>query len=592
MANSLADVVKDYREQGGSVAGSLSAGIKDKLKEKMDPRRMFNQKGLMTALFPSLKAYQAGPTEESKLSKVDSLASSKPYFDSISVNTKIAAKNSMVLPQIHQDVNLMRQNIGKLVKLKGGKDATKVDKDFMRAKHRNAAFDVQAGEEGAVVEETAAESSGILTLLAGLVKTLSGIGEAISVIVKEMVGSFATLVIKGIRGLFTLGSLATSLLGRLLTPLLGFLVSPVGLALIFGGVALLALANWIEENTEFGKESAKNRKAQPKDVNDIKDPTVTDYKPPKELPTKTEGEDFEKEVERRAVKKADKMFIDGGMQIKDNKGNYTENYKRVLFTYRREEKENLTREIQGKSKKTTKPTKDVDSGETIAVGDSNAVGLIQTGKVGGTIGKNTDDKNADAVVGRSPQQIYASMESKGKDYYKGKTVILSSGFINNPTQEDWVKKQMDFLQGVAKDVVVLGSGQGKTNVGDDLNKKLSDMAKDHNFKFSGALQEMGKMDKEKLHVSGNDIIKFLQQNQYIPEVITTPKNNGSNVDNASKELKSSQKNESSNNVEIQKNETVIKNDINTKGSSDVQTSTWDKTFIEKLFGKDTKVRLF
>mgnify|MGYP003343003062 CR=1 FL=1 len=56
----LASVVKKYRQQGNGVTGALAGGIGEKLKEKMDPRRLlFKQDGMMTALFPSLKAFQA-----------------------------------------------------------------------------------------------------------------------------------------------------------------------------------------------------------------------------------------------------------------------------------------------------------------------------------------------------------------------------------------------------------------------------------------------------------------------------------------------------------------------------------------------------
>ena len=62
---SLADVVSSYRKSGVGVAGSLAGGIKEKLKEKMDPRRFINQKGILPALFPGLKAFKAsGPTKE------------------------------------------------------------------------------------------------------------------------------------------------------------------------------------------------------------------------------------------------------------------------------------------------------------------------------------------------------------------------------------------------------------------------------------------------------------------------------------------------------------------------------------------------
>ena len=51
----LTEIVKARRESGEGVTSSLAGGIKERLKEKLDPRRMFNQNGLLTALFPKLK---------------------------------------------------------------------------------------------------------------------------------------------------------------------------------------------------------------------------------------------------------------------------------------------------------------------------------------------------------------------------------------------------------------------------------------------------------------------------------------------------------------------------------------------------------
>jgi hypothetical protein len=142
--NRLAEIVAYRRSQGGSVTGSLAGGIKERLKEKFDPRKLLDQKGLLTALFPGLKAYSA-KTAAAELSKssmqVASFDEIKPTLETIAFNTKMTAKNTMVLPALHRDVNVIRQNIVKLIKLKGGDARTKADMYFMKAKEREDKYE-------------------------------------------------------------------------------------------------------------------------------------------------------------------------------------------------------------------------------------------------------------------------------------------------------------------------------------------------------------------------------------------------------------------------------------------------------------------
>jgi hypothetical protein len=143
-ANRLTEIVAYRRSQGGSIAGSIAGGLKERLKEKFDPRQLINQKGLMAALFPGLKAYQAktGASEISKSSlQSASFDEIKPILETISFSTKMTAKNTMVLPALHRDVNVIRQNMVKLVKLKGGDARTKADMFFVNAKEREEKYE-------------------------------------------------------------------------------------------------------------------------------------------------------------------------------------------------------------------------------------------------------------------------------------------------------------------------------------------------------------------------------------------------------------------------------------------------------------------
>lgn len=132
----LADVIKKRRSTGQSRTGSLLGSLKDKFKEAIDPRKFLNQTGILTALFPSLKAYKVNATSSDV---IDSLTKNlinqnynNPSLIKIQKNTEISAKNSLVLPAISRDVNVLKQNMIKLVKISGVTPATKADMFFLK----------------------------------------------------------------------------------------------------------------------------------------------------------------------------------------------------------------------------------------------------------------------------------------------------------------------------------------------------------------------------------------------------------------------------------------------------------------------------
>jgi hypothetical protein len=119
---------------------------------------LFNKKGLLTALMPGLKGYQAGGKSAEKLkgggesgglgagaesilnTVADRLTQLKSQF-------RMVAKNSLVLPQMARDTNITRQNIQKLVKLQGGDASNKADMFFKRSAERESQYE-NAMKEG------------------------------------------------------------------------------------------------------------------------------------------------------------------------------------------------------------------------------------------------------------------------------------------------------------------------------------------------------------------------------------------------------------------------------------------------------------
>lgn len=184
MGATFTDIVKAQRSQGGGVFGSLGKATGQRTLERLDIRNyLFNRNGLLTSLFPGLKGYQAkakAATEKISASggtlstgQVEILADK---LDTISLQQRITAKNTLVLPVIARDMNVMRQNIVKLVKLSGGKPTNKADMFFMTEKQREDAYEARFGKKSTSPTAVGAtggkkEGGGFLSdLFSGLLK--------------------------------------------------------------------------------------------------------------------------------------------------------------------------------------------------------------------------------------------------------------------------------------------------------------------------------------------------------------------------------------------------------------------------------------
>ena len=498
MAN-FADLVKANRSQGKGVIGSLGGAIGKTTLEKVDPRNyLFNRSGVLTALFPSLKGYQAKATTE-KISSTTTggggfsngqveLISDK--LDQISTQNSIVAKNSMVLPMMHRDINVMRQSMVKMVKIWGGNQRDKADRFFMDSKTREAAYESRFSKKPTPVAQPGKEpekegffskllGSGIMPLLikggmalmvAGAIKTyfndpefkktiddgVRTIFSTIGALMKEhwdiTLGALALLFPKATLTVIGEGlGLLAKILGfsgveggliTLLGRFAGVLAGPVGVIALLAAFAV-GLSDWLEENTEWGKKSKQNRLDQPKNLKDI--PAPAD----KTQPAKDGESGMTKEqldAEKRAVKRANELFMNGGMRVRDANGDYTEQYLKVLNTYRKEEGSPLG----VSANKQTETNKQGTTGtQPTPVNQSNNSPTPSKGAV------LTDDakKNAESYLGRSISQqewdymmkaVYAE-SSKNKDSYaRVMAVILNRARKSNASLIDVLNETNQF----------------------------------------------------------------------------------------------------------------------------------------------------
>lgn len=107
----LTRLAQIYQQEKASGGGAFSTIGKRSL-EKIDPRQMFNQSGFLAMLLPSLfKAYKAAPTSSAEVERSKTIRSIHSQMNVIRIDNKIIARNTMVIPAMARDINVIRKNI-------------------------------------------------------------------------------------------------------------------------------------------------------------------------------------------------------------------------------------------------------------------------------------------------------------------------------------------------------------------------------------------------------------------------------------------------------------------------------------------------
>lgn len=143
MASRLADIYRQERKIGGSLGSAVGKSIR----ERIDPRQIIDPKGIIATLFPALKAYKAIPEKTVKDKLQSTMKSFAPQitetpsanFSELSGVMKITAKNTLSIPMMARDINLIKTNIFKMTKALGEKPETrKTDMFWKSAKERES----------------------------------------------------------------------------------------------------------------------------------------------------------------------------------------------------------------------------------------------------------------------------------------------------------------------------------------------------------------------------------------------------------------------------------------------------------------------
>jgi deferrochelatase/peroxidase EfeB len=145
------EIYRQETQSGKSTLGALASTAAERRREMTDLRRMFPSSGILGAMLESAfgKAYKYKAPGKGALAEKGKGSDS---FDAktmnvIRVNTAITAKNSMVLPGMARDMNVMRQNIVKLTKHTTGAASTRADAFFLKSKERENAYEAQLADK-------------------------------------------------------------------------------------------------------------------------------------------------------------------------------------------------------------------------------------------------------------------------------------------------------------------------------------------------------------------------------------------------------------------------------------------------------------
>ena len=270
----LAEIYKSEKKKGGGLMSALGK----RALEKIDPRQMFNQKGLAAAIAPSLfKTYSATRTggkspaalstptpqisTQNMESKIDILSSEMRIVGN---NTKVAAKNSMSLPDMARDMNVMRQNVIKLVKLQGGESTNKADMYFKKSSENEAAYETQFSKQKGVsptpvTSKEPEKNTGILGFLSTLFAPLLTLGGTIVSAITGALSGLGELILGGLKNILTVENLMKSL-GIAKEALMGIVriatlvaTNPVFLA-IAGIASAAAILDYMRGNYDSEKE--------------------------------------------------------------------------------------------------------------------------------------------------------------------------------------------------------------------------------------------------------------------------------------------------------------------------------------------------
>jgi GH24 family phage-related lysozyme (muramidase) len=259
----FSDVYKQELKSKGILSSIGSAALK-RTREKLDVRNMlFGGSGAVAATGRKVfgKGYQAiqkdTPKVLSKETGMQSVAMDQLLVSAQRQETQLSiiAKNTMNSNAMARDINVMRQNIMKLVTMSGGKASRGADMFFKDAAGREAAYESQFKKKSDVKETTPtvekSKSGGLLGMLGGIATVIVGA-------IKSTLGGIPGLLknIFSIDNLLKVFGIAGNVISGI-AKLLPMLVSPAFLGIIAAVAGATWLMKWLESKNDEANTQEK-----------------------------------------------------------------------------------------------------------------------------------------------------------------------------------------------------------------------------------------------------------------------------------------------------------------------------------------------
>ena len=284
------DVYKQELKSKG-ILNSLGSAAFKRTKERLDPRNMlFGGSGMLAASGQKIfgKGYQSlDKTPGKKLSesgtfngeiKSEVLNSLLASSQNQEAQLSIIAKNTMNGNAMARDMNVMRQNIMKLVTMGGGKASRGSDMFFRDAAAREKTYESQFGKEKTKTSPTPVNKPGESNDgNKGIIGALLGIGSTIASAVTGALGSIPSLLssifsAENIAKMLGIGLDVMKGLGSVFRLLLPIITNPLFIGLAAGLIGAKWLMDLIDKgNDEANTDDKKNvRVAQDRGSNSSK----------------------------------------------------------------------------------------------------------------------------------------------------------------------------------------------------------------------------------------------------------------------------------------------------------------------------------
>lgn len=225
---SFTNIYKQELKSKGILSSLGSTALK-RIRERLDPRNMlFGGSGMIAATGQKIfgkgySAVQSSPgsklsTKTAEVSGLQTEAVTSLLASSLKQESQLAiiAKNTMNNNMMARDMNVMRQNIMKLVTMGGGKASRGADMFFKDAKARESEYESKFKKDipttaPTPVKQEKEKSGGILGMLATLVGPLLGVGKLIVSTITSALSGLGEIVLKGLRSIFSVDTLLKAL---------------------------------------------------------------------------------------------------------------------------------------------------------------------------------------------------------------------------------------------------------------------------------------------------------------------------------------------------------------------------------------------